>query len=64
MMGIWFLTSALGNLLAGLTAGRFDPEALGDMPGLYLQIVLMTGGTGLLLLLFRRPIRRLMGGIH
>jgi POT family proton-dependent oligopeptide transporter len=64
MMGIWFLTSALGNLLAGLTAGRFDPEALGDMPGLYLQIVLMTGGTGLLLLLCLRPIRRLMGGIH
>jgi POT family proton-dependent oligopeptide transporter len=64
MMGIWFLTSALGNLLAGLSAGRFDPGALGDMPGLYLQIVVMTGGTGLLLLLFRRPIRRLMGGIH
>lgn len=64
MMGIWFLTSALGNLLAGLTAGRFDPDALGDMPGLYLQIVLMTGGAGLLLLLCRRPIRRLMAGIH
>jgi POT family proton-dependent oligopeptide transporter len=64
MMGVWFLTSALGNLLAGLTAGRFDAEALGDMPGLYLQIVLMTGGTGLLLLLCLRPIRRLMGGIH
>lgn len=64
MMGIWFLTSALGNLLAGLTAGRFDPEALGDMPGLYLQIVLTAGGAALLLLLFLKPIRRLMGGIH
>jgi POT family proton-dependent oligopeptide transporter len=64
MMGIWFLTSALGNLLAGLTAGRFDPESLGDMPGLYLQIVLTTAGTGLLLLACRGPIRRLMGGVH
>lgn len=64
MMGIWFLTSALGNLLAGLTAGRFDPESLGDMPGLYLQIVLTTAGAGLLLLAFRGPIRRLMGGVH
>jgi POT family proton-dependent oligopeptide transporter len=61
MMGIWFLTSSLGNLLAGLVAGRFDPEALGDMPGLYLQIVLTTAGTGLLLLLFVKPVRRLMG---
>jgi POT family proton-dependent oligopeptide transporter len=64
MMGIWFLTSALGNLLAGLTAGRFDPESLGDMPGLYLQIVLTTAGAGLLLLACRGPIRRLMGGVH
>jgi POT family proton-dependent oligopeptide transporter len=64
MMGIWFLTSALGNLMAGLTAGRFDPESLGDMPGLYLQIVLTTAGAGLLLLAFRGPIRRLMGGVH
>ena len=25
MMGIWFLGSALGNIIAGLVAGRFDP---------------------------------------
>jgi hypothetical protein len=34
------------------------------MPGLYLQIVLTTAGTGLLLLACRGPIRRLMGGVH
>lgn len=64
MMGIWFLTSALGNLIAGLAAGRFDPQAIGEMPMLYGQIVLMTAGTGIVLLLIYRPLRRLMAGIH
>jgi POT family proton-dependent oligopeptide transporter len=64
MMGIWFLTSALGNLIAGLAAGRFNPEALQEMPTLYGQIVLMTAGTGVLLLLLLRPLRRLMGGVN
>lgn len=64
MMGIWFLTSALGNLIAGLAAGRFNPESIGDMPMLYGQIVLMTAGTGIVLLLIYRPLRRLMAGIH
>ncbi|MEZ5564159.1 MAG: peptide MFS transporter [Gammaproteobacteria bacterium] len=64
MMGIWFLTSALGNLIAGLAAGRFNPEAIQEMPSLYGQIVLMTAGTGVVLLLIYRPLRRLMGGIN
>lgn len=64
MMGLWFLTSALGNLIAGLAAGRFNPEAVADMPALYGQIVLTTAGTGVLLLLFLRPLRRLMGNVH
>lgn len=64
MMGLWFLTSAIGNLIAGLAAGRFNTDSLGDMPMLYGQIVLMTMGTGVLLLLLYRPLRRLMGGVH
>lgn len=64
MMGIWFLTSALGSLIAGLAAGRFNPEALQEMPMLYGQIVLMMAGTGGLLLLFHRTLLRLMGGIR
>ena len=64
MMGIWFLTLALGNLIAGLAAGRFNPEALDEMPMLYGQIVLTTAGTGVLLLMLRGPLRRLMGGVH
>ncbi|MDE0158258.1 MAG: peptide MFS transporter [Gammaproteobacteria bacterium] len=62
MMGIWFLGLAMGNLVAGLLAGRFDPGVLNDMPGLYLQIVLVTIGAGLLLLLLAKPLRKFMGG--
>src|SRR6202521_1326121 len=34
MMGIWFLASAMGNLIAGLVGGHVDPEKLEQMPTL------------------------------
>ncbi len=64
MMGIWFLAASLGNLIAGLIAGEFDAENVAAMPDQYLQIVMTTGGAGLLLLLFTKPVRKLMGGVH
>jgi len=63
MMGIWFVGAALGNLIAGRLAGRFDPESLADMPGLFFQIVLTTVGTGIILLIFTKPIKKLTGNI-
>jgi POT family proton-dependent oligopeptide transporter len=62
MMGTWFLATALGNLIAGLLAGQFRADAVDQMPALYLRIVLTTVGTGLLLLLFARPVKSLMAG--
>lgn len=62
MMGLWFLATSLGNLIAGVIAGEFNAEAVHEMPGLYLQIVLTTAGTGVLLLLLVKPIKRLMAG--
>jgi POT family proton-dependent oligopeptide transporter len=64
MMGIWFLATSLGNLFAGLIAGEVSGDATGQMPGRFLQIVLTTCGTGLLLVLFAKPIRWLMGNIQ
>ncbi|MGK0298795.1 MAG: POT family proton-dependent oligopeptide transporter [Gammaproteobacteria bacterium] len=61
MMGIWFLGSALGNIIAGLLAGRFNPESIADMPSLYLQIICIAVGSGLLLLIFTKPIKRMIG---
>ena len=64
MMGIWFLATSLGNLLAGLMAGRFNPEALNEMPGLFMQIVLTVTVAGLLLLAFTKLIKGLIGKIE
>lgn len=61
MMGIWFLATSFGNLLAGLIAGEFDASATGLMSGRYFQIVLTTAGAGLFLILLVAPIKRLIG---
>ncbi len=67
MMGIWFLSVSLGNLIAGLVAGEASggtDEALAQMPDQYMTIVLTVAGGGLLLLLLAKPIRKLMGEVH
>lgn len=64
MMGIWFVGAALGNLIAGQIAGDFDANNLQAFPGQYWQIVLTTGGAGILFLIFTKPIRKLMSGVH
>lgn len=61
MMGIWFLSISLGNLLAGLIAGGFDANDLGAMPGQYMNIVLFSVGLGTVLLVLSRPVKKLMG---
>ena len=38
MMGVFVLTYSMGSIVAGLFAGRFDPENVQQMPGLYAQI--------------------------
>ena len=64
MMGMWFLGTSLGNLMAGLVAGRFDPDSLQQMPSLYMQIVIISIIVGILLLLFLKPIKKMMGDIE
>ena len=63
MMGIWFLAASLGNLIAGLMAGRFSADRVEEMPDLYLQIVMTTAGMGILLLILVRPLRKMMVGV-
>ena len=67
MMGIWFLATSLGNLLAGLIAGKAsggNVDALADMPNQYMIIVATTIGAGVLLLLISKPMKKLMGDVH
>jgi proton-dependent oligopeptide transporter, POT family len=61
MMGIWFISISLGNLIAGRIAGRFDPEQLEQMPDLFLTIVLSTIGAGVVLAIASRPMRKWIG---
>ena len=63
MMGLWFLATAMGNLIAGLAAGKVT-ESVEQMPGQFLRIVLITVATGLVLLVLSRPIKRLIGDIR
>lgn len=60
MMGIWFMGSALGNLVAGLLAGQFETLPL---PELFSSIFIFAAGVGLLFLLFTIPIKKLIGNI-
>jgi POT family proton-dependent oligopeptide transporter len=63
MMGMWFLATALGNLIAGQIAGEFDAENVAAYPDQYMSIVMTAGGAGLIMLLLTKPIKKLMGGV-
>jgi POT family proton-dependent oligopeptide transporter len=63
-IGIWFLATSLGNLLAGRLAGEITGEKAHAMPALFLQVTLTTGGVALLLLIFSRSLRRLACGVE
>ena len=68
MMGIWFMSLAFGNLIAGLFAGEFDanaiagnPSLLIDLFGVVMKVMLISG---IIVLIFSKPIRKLMGNIR
>ncbi len=52
MMGVFVLTYSIGNIIAGIFAGNFDPENIAEMPNLYLQIVQFSVAIGVILLIF------------
>ncbi|MCP3427750.1 peptide MFS transporter [Opacimonas viscosa] len=51
MMGVFVLTYSIGNVVAGLLSGNFDPNNVEQMPNLYLQISLFGIGVGIVLVL-------------
>ena len=63
MMGMWFVGTAAGNLVAGLVAGRFDPEDLDQMPNLFMNFVYSGIGVGLLLILLFPILKKWMGEV-
>jgi POT family proton-dependent oligopeptide transporter len=61
MMGVWFVASALGNLIAGLVAGSLGTLPPGD---LFRTVAMITGGVGLFALVMSPAIKRLMGNVE
>ncbi|NVK24791.1 MAG: peptide MFS transporter [Gammaproteobacteria bacterium] len=51
MMGVFVLTYSIGNIIAGLLSGNFDPSNVQEMPNLYLQIALFGIGVGIVIAL-------------
>ncbi|MCX6217255.1 peptide MFS transporter [Spirosoma sp.] len=64
LMGLWFVGSSLGNLIAGLFAGGFDEKNVQQMPNLFQSVAIFTLVAGFVLLLFSKPLKKWMGGIN
>ena len=63
MMGIWFLASSVGNLVAGLVGGHVDPSNLEQTPTVFIgTTIALAVATGILLALVV-PIRRMKQGV-
>jgi POT family proton-dependent oligopeptide transporter len=61
MMGVWFLATALGNLIAGLVGGHVDPNNLAEMPQLFQRTAMSLFIATAVLALMIVPIRKMMG---
>ena len=58
MMGVWFLASSLGAIIAGLISGKATNEGLASMPGLFNQIAVSASLFGLILIIIARPLQK------
>ncbi len=63
MMGIWFVATALGNLFAGLFAGNFNPENVQEMPNLFLSVVMLSVGAGIVFMILSPFTKKWIGNI-
>jgi POT family proton-dependent oligopeptide transporter len=60
MMGVWFLSNAFGNKLAGWAASFFSTMPLDELFG---EVAVILLGAALAMFALLKPIRRLMGGV-
>jgi proton-dependent oligopeptide transporter, POT family len=64
MMGVWFVSIALGNFAAGWVAGFFQSGSEAALVSLFLKIAFVTSGAAAILILLTPSIRRMMGRVH
>jgi POT family proton-dependent oligopeptide transporter len=60
MMGVWFIAAALGNLIAGLVAGRLEQLSPTD---LFWNVALIASVVGVIAVAVSPVMRRLMGDV-
>ena len=61
MMGVWFLATSVGNLVAGLVGGHVDPSKLEQTPMVFSGTTIALVAAAIVLALLIIPSRRLMG---
>jgi len=61
IMGLWFMATALGNLMAGLIAG--ESTSPGQMASQFWWVAFSAAGVAVLLMFFAKPMRHWMVGI-
>ena len=59
-MGIWFLATSVGNLIAGLVGGSVDPEKLEQTPKLFIGTTAALIGAAVLLAILAPFIKKLI----
>ena len=64
VMGMWFLSLALGNDLAGQFATGYDAANAASMPALFLKMFAWGALGGAFMLLLTPPLKRLMAGVR
>ena len=61
MMGVWFLGASVGNFLGGLAASFYESLPLSTLLGAVSVLPILAGVT---ILLFRRPLTDMQGGVR
>jgi POT family proton-dependent oligopeptide transporter len=64
VMGVWFLSLALGGNLAGQLTGEYDASHLESLPALFIRIFWYGLITGVVMLLLTPFVKRMMGGVR
>lgn len=60
MMGIWFLATSVGNLIAGLVGGSVDPQKLEQTPKLFMGTTVVLVAAAILLAILSPFIKKLI----
>jgi proton-dependent oligopeptide transporter, POT family len=64
VMGLWFVSLALGDNLAGQFSGEYDSTNLLSLPGLFLKLFWWGALGGGVMLLLNPLLKRLMAGVR